>query len=253
MSDSTTLEELNLALEAKADELRADQGERRAELLEDHRCIRDRIRAKKHELYFSLELPEPLGLDGLDIEGLRAQLELLHSYFRACFDPLHELESAQEEARRLRLAALRAQQREIQAQIDRTLEADYAPGPEDPPAYEPSGYESKPGFVKARPENNGHYLEQFKDHPWYPAISAAHSRLEELIPGYNISQIKEKFGGLRYYFDYPEVIPLRPGWPAYSSEDKIKAMVENAIVRAESWVDGYEHAKTEANRDRQKE
>lgn len=42
---------------------------------------------------------------------------------------------------------------------------------------------------------------------WQPIIEKLHSQLLDLDPGYQILQIKEKFGGLRYYFsgskDYP--------------------------------------------------
>jgi hypothetical protein len=71
----------------------------------------------------------------------------------------------------------------------------------DPPVEEMRGYRSKPGYVKLHPENNQHYLDQFRDEPWWPAISEAADALEKLVPGYNITQIKGKFGGLRFYVD----------------------------------------------------
>lgn len=112
-----------------------------------------------------------------------------------------------------------------------------------PPVEEPSGYMSQPGFVKSRPENNEHYVAQFEGHEWYPIIKQTHDELTRLIPGYNISQIKEKFGGLRYYFSFPDEIPVKPEWPAYDSPEKIKAMVRARITYAEGWVDGFESAK----------
>lgn len=36
---------------------------------------------------------------------------------------------------------------------------------------------------------------------WYPIIIECHERLLEIAPDYKILQIKEKFGGLRYYTD----------------------------------------------------
>ena len=36
---------------------------------------------------------------------------------------------------------------------------------------------------------------------WYPLIAETHCRLKELDPGYKINQIKEKFGGLRFYWE----------------------------------------------------
>lgn len=114
----------------------------------------------------------------------------------------------------------------------------------NPPAEEPEGYHARPGWIKARPENNDFYVEQFKDHPWYPIIKETHERLNELIPGYNISQIKEKFGGLRYYFSYPDPIPVKPEWPAYSTPEKIQNMADRIVEFAEGWVAGFEAAKT---------
>ena len=34
---------------------------------------------------------------------------------------------------------------------------------------------------------------------WRPLIAELHSRLQALSPDYTLSQVKEKFGGLRYY------------------------------------------------------
>ena len=39
------------------------------------------------------------------------------------------------------------------------------------------------------------------DRGWYPIIVEVDRQLEELIPGYQVNQIKEKFGTLSYYFD----------------------------------------------------
>lgn len=111
------------------------------------------------------------------------------------------------------------------------------------PVEEPEGYRSAPGFVKSRPENNEHYIAQWENDDWYEILVWLHKELESLIPGYNISQIKEKFGGLRYYFSYPEVIPIKDEWPAYNSVEKIKAMVEKRVSYAEGWVEGLAAAK----------
>ena len=35
---------------------------------------------------------------------------------------------------------------------------------------------------------------------WGPIVMECHRQLNHLDPGYRIGQIKEKFGGLRYYF-----------------------------------------------------
>lgn len=69
------------------------------------------------------------------------------------------------------------------------------------PFEEPPGYVSAPGYVKSRAGNNQHYLRQMKDARGFEIISKYASKLDELVPGYNISQIKVKFGGLRFYID----------------------------------------------------
>lgn len=107
----------------------------------------------------------------------------------------------------------------------------------NPPVEEPRGASARAGFVKTRPENNDYYVEQFKDHPWYPIIKQTHDRLTEIIPGYNIAQIKEKFGGLRFYIDYPET--------AEDVTRKDQYYVESILGYAEAWVDGFELARRE--------
>jgi hypothetical protein len=101
-----------------------------------------------------------------------------------------------------------------------------------PPAEEPKGHSSIAGFVKSRPENNDHYVNQFKEDEWYPAILKAHDDLTAVVPGYNIDQIKEKFGSLRYYISLPEDV---------SEDARTKAY--HILDRAESWVDGWEASK----------
>jgi len=66
---------------------------------------------------------------------------------------------------------------------------------------EPPGYACAMGFVKSNPLNNRAYLELWKDDPWYDLLVRCDQELEALSPGYNIAQIKSKFGGLRYYTD----------------------------------------------------
>jgi hypothetical protein len=46
---------------------------------------------------------------------------------------------------------------------------------------------------------------------WEPLIQRTNDRIEALFPGYQIWQVKEKFGGLRYYCDNsgePEVAQI---------------------------------------------
>lgn len=70
---------------------------------------------------------------------------------------------------------------------------------------EPQGCYNYPTFVKSNPLNNDSYLEKCcETYPeWADLLREAHAQLEELAPGYNIAQIKDKFGGLRYYWDCP--------------------------------------------------
>ena len=44
------------------------------------------------------------------------------------------------------------------------------------------------------------------DH-WLPDILELDAALEELMPGYEVLQVKVKFGGLRYYWCAPEGTP----------------------------------------------
>lgn len=109
------------------------------------------------------------------------------------------------------------------------------------PYPEPKGYSTAMGFVKSNPLNNDFYVEQWKDDPWYWIIKDTHERLTRLIPGYNIAQIKEKFGGLRFYYDEPD-------WGENLSDEQVRNLNQAAEVvrRAEWWVMGYETAKREA-------
>ena len=50
---------------------------------------------------------------------------------------------------------------------------------------------------EANPVVRGRYLECGKG--WYKIIADLDERLSALDPDYRVSQIKEKFGGLRYY------------------------------------------------------
>lgn len=72
-------------------------------------------------------------------------------------------------------------------------------------APEPPGYVNCPGFVKSNPLNNESYLARSKEaYPeWADVLQETHDKLTELVPEYNIAQIKEKFWCLRYYIDLP--------------------------------------------------
>lgn len=111
-----------------------------------------------------------------------------------------------------------------------------------PPVEEPQGHRSAPGFVKSRWENNQHYVDQFVSHPWGPAIRDAAESLHELCPRINISQIKEKFGGLRFYIDVPDDLAAdeMPVW-AKGNVEKVREHANRIIARAEGWCAGRDH------------
>lgn len=68
---------------------------------------------------------------------------------------------------------------------------------------EPAGYYNLPGFVKSNPKNNESYLAKCKEvlAEWADVLQEAHDKILEVDPNYNIIQIKNKFGGLRFYID----------------------------------------------------
>lgn len=71
---------------------------------------------------------------------------------------------------------------------------------------EQPGFNNLPGFVKDRPENNPSYIQKCCEaYPnWAELIRDTDRKLNEIVPGYNISQIKDKFGGMRYYIGFPD-------------------------------------------------
>jgi len=220
-----------------------DKEARSARFLE-FRGFYELISRLQKEAYFSLELPEELELDGLklsELYELRKHLRVLE--IPAIQDELDE--PSAEALRSAREKALRLQLQEVGRQIALVRERNFKPGPDDAPGYEPEGYAPFPGFVKSNPANNDFYVEQFKNDPWYPAISEAHRQLTSLIPGYNIGQIKEKFGGLRYYIDYPAEYPANPENHDWKSPEQLRKRADAVIRWAEGWVEGYEAARRE--------
>lgn len=67
------------------------------------------------------------------------------------------------------------------------------------------GYNARPGWVKGNPKNNAIYLQRcYEAYPeWRQYIEAIDGLLNRLAPGYNIDQIKDKYGGLRFYWSAP--------------------------------------------------
>ena len=118
---------------------------------------------------------------------------------------------------------------------------------------EPPGYSVMQGFVKSNPDNNDVYIQQWEGDPWYPAIRMCHENISRVVPNYNIAQIKDKFGGLRYYYDLPaeedidwSLVPTRLAY----TDDRLSSLwswCESEVRVAEAWVWGYEARRREEN------
>lgn len=249
MANQQKIAELQ-AVREELDDFRAlpyppkDSPERKAHTDELRRLMELSWKLEK-DAYFSLELPDELKLEGLSLKELyELEDHIRGRELKAIHDALED--PAEEELRSARAKALREQLQALGREIAIVRRREFDPQPGEAPGYEERGYSASPGFVKSNPANNDFYVEQFKDDPWYPAISHAHERLSSLIPGYNISQIKEKFGGLRYYFDYPEEYPANPENYSSKTPEALRNQADRVITWAEGWVDGYEHARREA-------
>lgn len=48
---------------------------------------------------------------------------------------------------------------------------------------------------------NNWYVDTFQTDEWYAIIKRTHEAMTHVYPKYRIGQIKEKFFGLRYYYD----------------------------------------------------
>jgi hypothetical protein len=64
---------------------------------------------------------------------------------------------------------------------------------------------------------------------WYPLLVELDEQLRELLPNYELHQVKEKYGGLRYYWESGEEIhdPRRPAAP----HTRTLAVVQDALPR----------------------
>ena len=109
-------------------------------------------------------------------------------------------------------------------------------------APEPPGYVVAPGFVKSNPLNNDAYVEMWKGDRWYPAIKNCHAQISKVVPTYNIVQIKDKFGGLRYYYSLPSAEELEFPIGYIKNYEELYSYCERAVLAAEAWCDGYENA-----------
>lgn len=70
---------------------------------------------------------------------------------------------------------------------------------------------------------------------WYPIIIECHRKLKELDPEYNPSQIKEKWGELRYYFDMSDVnaglYDVEYNTELYNKMDKVVTTAEFEVKK----------------------
>lgn len=61
------------------------------------------------------------------------------------------------------------------------------------------------GILRRIPDGWGRWISC--DKGWYPLIVALDKELAEICPDYELHQVKEKFGTLRYYFAIPHIEP----------------------------------------------
>lgn len=99
--------------------------------------------------------------------------------------------------------------------------------------------------------SNIEHIKEWEDDPWYPAILMCHKNISRVVPNYTITQIKNKFGGLRYYSSLPSEEDIDwdivPAWVAYS-EDRmadLRRWCDAETRAAEAWVCGYEEGRRE--------
>lgn len=69
---------------------------------------------------------------------------------------------------------------------------------------EAAGYRNEPGWVKGNPLNNDSYVAKAKEaYPEYAErIQEQYDDAKSTGKQFNVAQIKEKFGELRFYLDY---------------------------------------------------
>lgn len=62
------------------------------------------------------------------------------------------------------------------------------------------------------------------DGGWHPIIAALDQKLAEICPNYAIHQVKEKWAGLRYYFELPD---------SEAASDGLRAAMHRVVDEAE--------------------
>lgn len=64
---------------------------------------------------------------------------------------------------------------------------------------------------------------------WWPIVEKLHKQLLKIDPDYKIGQIKEKFGGLRYYYT-SSLVDSTTQYDAVL-QDQMQALVRNAVAQ----------------------
>jgi hypothetical protein len=122
-----------------------------------------------------------------------------------------------------RLKQAKAQIRETEGEqlaIQREIERREA---KDKPV--PFGYVGTRNTAEARQRE----INVWASDRWFPIIKKLDEDLAELVPEYSLDQLKEKFGGLRYYVSFPEWTP-----------EPVRALASVLILTAESDVNDLE-------------
>lgn len=90
------------------------------------------------------------------------------------------------------------------------------------------------GYVKLKDETNDQYIASFGKEwrRWTGVIRRTHKKLTKLDPNYQISQIKSKFGELRWYFDSnaDKVVQAKMQTVIFDAERKVERMERDREV-----------------------
>ena len=82
-------------------------------------------------------------------------------------------------------------------------------------------YDGLVSILMRIPDNWGRRISCNKG--WYPTLVATDRLLAELDPNYTVHQVKEKFGGLRYYYQPTEAV-----------NDEVRREMRRVVAEAEA-------------------
>jgi hypothetical protein len=94
------------------------------------------------------------------------------------------------------------------------------------------------GMLTRIPDGWGRWIRC--DRGWYPLLVELDEQLRALLPNYVIQQVKEKFGGLRYYWEPDEEVrdPSDPGGEAAIAERERRIeLAQKLVASAEKRAD----------------